>query len=356
MKEFSDLRTELNEGVEELAEHMLMPPQILILRRITVRQFPGDTMVALYKNDRLGLTFSIPYGTDVNPVITPVNEGHKKTEAERNAEIQALINKPPRTDEEQKAHESAKQRRLSIQRYRSTLSKIIRYDPSSKKLNESHDPIQKAKKAGHLTEEEIKKTSQEKETERYNKTKAMWDSRKKRWGAWKAAQGKPVKEESEQLEEGGLARTGWWMAEFENHVNDQEPRHAGKIEWDTAHHLHNTGHAPVDAARKYVNSKSDSLPSKHDPEGIEKNAWGKLHEESEHGVIQRLRNIKDFHSNSHLTHADGSKTRIDPTTAHALLTVHDALKPEHQAKFVQHLEHSKQKFHKMLDFTWKNVK
>lgn len=272
MKEFQSFQTELNEGVEDLVEHATMPPNILILRRITVRQFPGDTMVALYKNDRLGLTFSIPYGAGINPVVTPLEEGF-----------------------------------------------------SQKK-------------------------------EQYHR----------------------------------------WMGDFEKHVGEQEPRHVGKVDWDTAHYLHSKGHTPKDAARKYVNSKSDSLPDRHDPEGIKKNAWGNLHEsdktsqelESERqektkklwdsrkkrwgewkakqkplkeetiqeDVIDRLRHIKDFHAVNHVQHDDGTRTTVDPTTAHALLTVHDALHPDNREKFASHLEHSKPKFKKMLDFAWKNVK
>src|ERR1700675_1998441 len=77
MKEFQALRTELNKNVEDLAEHIAianssMPPNILILRRKTVRQFPNNTMVALYYNDKLGQYFSIPYGGDAPGVVTPV--------------------------------------------------------------------------------------------------------------------------------------------------------------------------------------------------------------------------------------------------------------------------------------------
>lgn len=83
----------------------------------------------------------------------------------------------------------------------------------------------------------------------------------------------------------------------------------------------------------------------------------KLKEEIvQEGAIEHLRQVKAFKTDKALKHKDGSQTKIDPTTAHALLTVHSALKPEHQEKFASHLEHSKPKFNKMLDFTWKNVK
>jgi hypothetical protein len=163
MKEFTEFRTELNEGIEDLVEHVTMPPNILVLRRRTVRQFPDGVMVALYYNDKLGLQFSIPYGGHEESVVTPVA----------------------------------------------------------------------------LKEEELTESSEE---------------------------------------------------------------------------------------------------------------------AAEHGVIQRLRNIKDFHAINHITHADKTKTHVDPTTAHALLTVHDALHPDNQKKFADHLGHSAIKFNRMVDFAWKSVK
>jgi hypothetical protein len=57
-----------------------------------------------------------------------------------------------------------------------------------------------------------------------------------------------------------------------------------------------------------------------------------------------------------IKHGDGKQTTVDPTTAHALLTVHDALSDENKKKFAEHLGKSKHHFNKMLDFTWKSVK
>lgn len=77
MKEFAAFRTTLQESIEDLEEHSVlqgaMPPNILILRRKTVRLFPGGTMVALYYNDKLDQYFSIPYGGDVETTITPAS-------------------------------------------------------------------------------------------------------------------------------------------------------------------------------------------------------------------------------------------------------------------------------------------
>lgn len=45
------------------------PPYVLILKRQSVRLFPNNTKVALYYNDKLNKTFSIPYGPKINSVI-----------------------------------------------------------------------------------------------------------------------------------------------------------------------------------------------------------------------------------------------------------------------------------------------
>jgi len=202
MKEFTEFRTELNEGIEDLVEHVTMPPNILILRRKTVRQFPDGVMVALYYNDKLGLQFSIPYGPTQNPVVTPVGLEEKTAP-------------------------------MGIPDYKAPMG--------------------------------IDKN--------------------------KAPMGIPT-------------RTKW---------------HYGK------------------------------QPQVLDLQNLDEEA-------AEHGVIQRLRNIKDFHAIKHITHADGSTTHVDPTTAHALLTVHDALHPDNQKKFADHLGHSAIKFNRMVDFAWKSVK
>lgn len=72
LKEFTEFRTEITEHVGVPAHSM--PPNILILRRKTIRQFPNNVMVALYFNDKLNQYFSIPYGgvEADETVITPV--------------------------------------------------------------------------------------------------------------------------------------------------------------------------------------------------------------------------------------------------------------------------------------------
>jgi len=77
-----------------------------------------------------------------------------------------------------------------------------------------------------------------------------------------------------------------------------------------------------------------------------------LHEDA----ISHLHSVKEFQTTKPLRHKNGQQTKVDPTTAKALLTVHGALNDENKKKFSDHLEHSKEKFHKMVDFAWKQVK
>lgn len=46
-----------------------------------------------------------------------------------------------------------------------------------------------------------------------------------------------------------------WMREFEKHVTSAEPRHHGKIDWDSAHYLHNQKHSAKDAAHAYIKNR-----------------------------------------------------------------------------------------------------
>lgn len=284
MKDFGTLRTELNEAVEPLDEHAMtsasMPPNILILRRKTVRQFPNHTMVALYYNDKLDQYFSIPYGGDVSAVVTPVS----LKEAEELQEISYELGS------------KAFNARISRSRY---ASKKGLFDVSKKHLD----------KATQTARRLVKKNLKEEELVEF-----------------------PIPHTPGRAE---------WMTKFEKHVVKHAPEHAGKIDWDSAHYMHRSGKGAEESAKQYVNIR------KQLPESVES-----LHE----GVIDRLKHIRDFHAVNHIEHDDRTRTRVDPTTANALLTVHAALKPEHQEKFAQHLQHSKAKFHKMLDFTWKQVK
>jgi hypothetical protein len=229
MKEFSTFRTSLQESVEDLEEHSVlqgaMPPNILILRRKTVRLFPGGTMVALYYNDKLDQYFSIPYGGDVETTITP-----------------ASLKEEELNEISMKTADAAYKQRMADANYhnaRATVSKDY-----------------------------------------------FWRKEHSNRAAKAAAKGL--------------------------HINRMM---AKKIERNDA--------------------KSRGLTE---------------------DVISHLQNVKTFNTNQPLRHKDGSQTKVDPTTASMLLTVHGALHPDNQQKFANHLEHSKQQFNKMLDFGWRQVK
>lgn len=222
MKEFGEFRQELNEGaVDEHVNvhHASMPPNILILRRQTVRQFPNHTMVALYYNDKLDQYFSIPYGgptADDSAVVTPV----------------AL-------KEEHKIGDKV--------RFRTAASDHLKI-------------------------------------------------------------GKIFKVEDEHV---------------------------------VVHHRPEPGGGKY--GYHYKVHKSDVFDNSVKEDVVQED------------VLSHLQRVKAFQTDKPLRHKDGSQTKIDPTTANALLTVHGALHPDNQKKFSDALEHSKPKFHKMLDFAWKQV-
>lgn len=49
------------EAPEQVLEQLADPPAIMVLKRKGIRMFPDGKRVALYSNDKLGLTFTVPY-------------------------------------------------------------------------------------------------------------------------------------------------------------------------------------------------------------------------------------------------------------------------------------------------------
>lgn len=47
-----------------------------------------------------------------------------------------------------------------------------------------------------------------------------------------------------------------WLARFSDAVVTLDPRHAGRIDWDTAKHLYFSGMTFADAAAQYVRNRS----------------------------------------------------------------------------------------------------
>jgi len=219
LKEFTELRAELIDENVSVA-HTTMPPNILILRRKTVRQFPNNTMVALYFNDKLNQYFSIPYGSGVESVVSPVN-----------------VN-----------------------------------------INEEHQPGDKVRyrsgSEAHL-------------------------------------------------------RVGTVKSVEADHIIVQRGGFNYKVPHKSVVYNERSGYRPE-----------------------EMNEAVELTE----NAISHLQKVKAFATDKPLYHKDGTQTRVDPTTANALLTVHSALHPDNRKQFADALEHSKGKFNRMLDFTWRQVK
>ncbi len=73
-------------------------------------------------------------------------------------------------------------------------------------------------------------------------------------------------------------------------------------------------------------------------------------------VVGKLQNIKDTHQHGTINHKDGSASKIDVQTAHALLSVHKALNDENKKKFSEMMARSNHHMKKAADFAWNKVK
>ena len=73
-------------------------------------------------------------------------------------------------------------------------------------------------------------------------------------------------------------------------------------------------------------------------------------------VVGQLKKIKDKHQMATINHKDGSASKIDVQTAHALLTVHNALNDENKKKFSDMMARSNHHMSKASEFAWKKVK
>lgn len=89
---------ELNEFVH--AQGILQdPPQVLVLRRTSIRTFPKGERVALYRNENLNLNVSIPYhpNSTYKPIsVSGVNEEEQIDENILHGIHHAIRTKMPR--------------------------------------------------------------------------------------------------------------------------------------------------------------------------------------------------------------------------------------------------------------------
>jgi len=73
-------------------------------------------------------------------------------------------------------------------------------------------------------------------------------------------------------------------------------------------------------------------------------------------AIGQLQKIKDSHSHGTVNHKDGTASKIDLQTAHAILTVHESLNDDNKEKFSDMVARSSHDLQKAADFSWKQMK
>jgi len=73
-------------------------------------------------------------------------------------------------------------------------------------------------------------------------------------------------------------------------------------------------------------------------------------------AIGQLQKIKDSHQHGTVNHKDGSSSKVDVQTAHAVLTVHKNLNDENKKKFADMVARSAHHMQKAAEFSWKSMK
>jgi hypothetical protein len=73
-------------------------------------------------------------------------------------------------------------------------------------------------------------------------------------------------------------------------------------------------------------------------------------------AIAQLQKIKDSQQHGVVKHNDGTSSKIDVQTAHAILTVHKHLNDENKKKFADMVGKSNHHLQKAAEFSWKNMK
>lgn len=54
-------------------------------------------------------------------------------------------------------------------------------------------------------------------------------------------------------------RKSKWMGEFEDMVVTIQPKYAGKIEWNDAIYMYNSGYSSNTAANRYIKTREDGV-------------------------------------------------------------------------------------------------
>jgi hypothetical protein len=73
-------------------------------------------------------------------------------------------------------------------------------------------------------------------------------------------------------------------------------------------------------------------------------------------AIGQLQKIKDTYQHGTVNHKDGSASKVDAQTAHAVLTVHKSLNDVNKKKFADMVARSSHHMQKAAEFSWKQMK
>jgi DNA/RNA-binding domain of Phe-tRNA-synthetase-like protein len=73
-------------------------------------------------------------------------------------------------------------------------------------------------------------------------------------------------------------------------------------------------------------------------------------------AIGQLQKIKDTHQHGTVNHKDGSASKVDAQTAHAVLMVHKSLNDVNKKKFSDMMARSSHHMQKAAEFSWKQMK
>jgi hypothetical protein len=103
--------TDKNQLCEALQDEV-QPPPMLVLRRQGIRIFPDGKRVALYTNDKLGLTFTIPYrpGNTTNPSSVIPGLAAEETELE---EVMESLEQVARYAQEETPKQTSRQMKFA---------------------------------------------------------------------------------------------------------------------------------------------------------------------------------------------------------------------------------------------------
>lgn len=332
MKNFKAFRENLTEAEVVQESGVALPPNILILKRQSIRHFPGQTLVALYYNDKLNQFFSIPFGGEDDNIITPTSmkEDQEQLDELHAQTLTSYIDK------------RGKQVRDSIDSGNGA-AKFTHFKGLGKaatKLSYKAASTMKMKLANNALSEE-------------QETLLEIDLGKGDHEVIKAFLNKKPHKGSKKLSTDGKRLDGNWLGGSGIAHHSDKGVHLNELGSKSAQQVHR--------AIKKHNSLDSHSDVPHHNLIHEGKGFSELRKEQEEVIeeamdaIAHLRSVKEFHTAKALKHNDGTQTKIDPTTAHALLTVHDALHDDNKKKFADHLVKSKGHFHKMLDFAWKSV-